>query len=212
VAAFSLERVLAPDAVVRALNGRLPRAIRVRAAEEVPASFHPRFAARDKTYRYRICNADVMSPFARRYAWHVAASLDVDAMKAAARVLEGTHDFAAFQSVGSEAKTTVRTVVSSRIADGGLRTDDGIEAATDGVESSVQSAIGNPRSAMIVYEVSATGFLRHMVRAIVGSLVEIGRGRRSASWMERVLASRDRAQAGPTAPPEGLFLVRVNYG
>ena len=211
VAAFSLDRALAPDAVVRALNARLPHAIRVRVAEEVPVSFHPRFAARDKTYRYRICNADVMSPFDRRYAWHVAASLDVDAMRAAARALEGTHDFAAFQSAGSEAKTTIRTITRSMLSTT-VDTADTEEKSFSrtGLDLSVPSVLRG--GALILYEITGAGFLRHMVRAIVGSLVEIGRGRRTPSWMERVLASRDRAQAGPTAPPEGLFLVRVNYG
>src|SRR5437660_12178794 len=98
-----------------------------------------------------------MSPFERRYAWHIVGAVDVDAMQTAAQTLEGTHDFAAFQTTGSDTKTTVRTVSSSRIADCGLRID-----------------------RMIEYEVTGDGFLRHMVRAIVGSLVEIGRGRRPA--------------------------------
>jgi tRNA pseudouridine38-40 synthase len=205
VAAFTLERTMAADAVARALNAKLPPAVRIVAAEEAPASFHPRFDVRDKTYRYRISNAEVLSPFERRYAWHVPGALDVGAMREAARALEGTHDFAAFQSVGSDAKTTVRTVTSSRIEDCGLRIESGIE-------SSIHSAIRDPQSAMLVYEITGTGFLRHMVRAIVGSLVEVGRRRRAPSWIVEVMSSRARASAGPTAPPDGLFLVRVNYG
>jgi len=189
VAAFALERTIAPAAVARALNARLPDAVRVMSAEEAPASFHPRFA-RDKTYRYRMCSADVMSPFERRYAWHISGALDVDAMQAAAKMLEGEHNFAAFQATGSDTKTTVRTIL----------------------QSTIQSAISNQQSAILVYEVTGDGFLRHMVRAIVGTLVEVGRGRRPVSWMADVLASRDRGVAGPTAPSAGLFLVRVSYG
>ena len=187
VAAFTIARELEPDAVVRALNAHLPHAIRVLSADHAPPAFHPRFGARTKTYRYRLCHADVMSPFERRYAWHVAGPLDVEAMCAAARLLEGRHDFAAFQAMGSSVATTEREVIQSAIAD---------------------RAIGD----VITYEVTGTGFLRHMVRIIVGSLVEIGRGRQPVEWITGVIASRNRATAGPTAPPDGLFLVRVEYG
>ncbi len=119
VAGFSLTRAIGADAVVRALNARLPDTVRVLASEEAPPDFHPRFAARSKTYRYRIWNADVMSPFERRYAWHVIGALDVEAMNAAARALEGAHDFAAFQAAGSEMNTTERTISSSLVASTG---------------------------------------------------------------------------------------------
>jgi tRNA pseudouridine38-40 synthase len=203
VAAFSIERTLAADAVVRALNARLPEAVRVLSAEEVPPSFHPRFDARAKTYRYRIWNGNVSSPFERRYAWHVPGTLDLDAMQTAARILEGVHDFAAFQSTGSESQTTERKILSSRIADCVLRIDWSIESA--------ESALRNPHAEVLAYQIVGTGFLRHMVRAIAGSLVEVGRGRRPAEWLADVLASRDRRLAGPTAPAEGLFLVSVTY-
>ena len=187
VADFSLERSIAPDALAHALNARLPHAVRVMSAEEAPTEFNARFDARSKSYRYRIWNGEVISPFERRYAWHLAGELDVDRMAAAARLVEGKHDFAAFQASGSSTKTTERVVISSHLER--QRSDD-------------------PR---IVYEISGEGFLRHMVRNIVGTLVEIGRRRRNSEWMADVLASRDRSKAGPTAPPEGLFLVRVVY-
>ena len=210
VASFTLARELEPDAVARALNGCLPRAIRVTAAESAPPDFHPRFTARNKTYRYRLWNHEVMSPFEREYAWHVPGPLDVEAMGAAARLLEGRHDFAAFQATGSSVSTTVREVAVSRIVDCGLRTGEEsvIESA---IESTIKSAIRNPQSAMLTYEVVGSGFLRHMVRIIVGSLVEIGRGRQPVAWMSEVIASRDRTLAGPTAPPHGLFLVGIEY-
>jgi tRNA pseudouridine38-40 synthase len=206
VAAFTLERSLQPDGVVRALNARLPDAVRVLAADEVPCSFNPRFDACAKTYRYRIWNGEVVSPFERRYAWHMPGPLDVETMRQAARVIEGTHDFAAFQSAGTDVTTTVRRIVASRIADCGF------SPASPHSTIGTQSAIRNPQPAMLLcYEITGTGFLRHMVRAIVGSLVEIGRGRRPVDWLTQVLESRDRAKAGPTAPPHGLFLVGVEY-
>jgi len=187
VAGFTLERPMPPDVVVRALNAHLPDAIRVTAAAEVPASFHPRFAAHSKTYRYRMLNSDVANPFERRYAWHVPGPLDLEGMGVAARTLEGEHDFAAFQAAGSDVVTTVRTVLSSRIAI-------------------------CPQPGLLTYEITGTGFLRHMVRTIVGTLVEIGRGRRPADSMAQLLVVGDRTLAGATAPAAGLFLVAVDYG
>ncbi|MCU1381805.1 MAG: truA 1 [Acidobacteria bacterium] len=206
VAAFSIARPLGPDAIVRAINASMPPAIRVLAAEEVAPAFHPRFGARQKTYRYQLWNADVMSPFERAYAWHVPGPLDVEAMRAAARLLEGRHDFAAFQATGSSVSTTEREIFASRIADRGLRT-----AAESAIELPTQSAIRNPQSALLSYEVTGSGFLRHMVRIIVGSLVEVGRGRQPVDWIGAVIAGCDRTRAGPTAPPHGLFLVTVDY-
>jgi tRNA pseudouridine38-40 synthase len=202
VAAFSLQRAIAPDAVLRAVNARLPEAIRVVAAEQAPPGFHARFGARAKTYRYRIWNGAVMSPFERRYAWHVAGALDIDAMARAARAVEGRHDFAAFQAAGSETQTTEREVFSSRVI-AGLK-----PCAT---EFSSSGAGLQACGRLIEYEITGDGFLRHMVRTIVGTLVEIGRGRRSAESMAGTIRSCDRAAAGATAPPGGLFLVAVSY-
>src|SRR5712692_7625859 len=115
VAGFALERAMAPEVVVRALNARLPETIRVLTATEAPAAFHARFNARKKTYRYRIWCGEVMSPFERAYAWHVIGPLDVEQMAAAARLIEGRHDFAAFQGAGSATRTTEREVFSSSV-------------------------------------------------------------------------------------------------
>jgi tRNA pseudouridine38-40 synthase len=200
VASFTLGRNVDAATVVRAVNARLPVDVRVLSAVEVAPTFHARFAARGKIYRYRIRTDGIVSPFERRYVWPFTGALDADAMTRAARLLEGTHDFAAFQAAGSESQSTERTIRSSRIQS--LRISD----CEFGIEYG--SRIGR----LITYDVEAEGFLRHMVRAIVGSLVEVGRGRRPADWIEEVLASRDRARGGPTAPPMGLFLVSVDYG
>ncbi|HTK29451.1 MAG TPA: tRNA pseudouridine(38-40) synthase TruA [Vicinamibacterales bacterium] len=186
VASFRLDPPRDPLTIVRAVNARLPPAIRVLAAETAADDFNARFSARAKTYRYRIWNADVINPFERAYTWHVPGGLDVAAMARAAGRLTGRRDFAAFQSAGTPTETTEREVFASTVHGG------------DG--------------ALVTYDITGNGFLRHMVRAIVGSLVEIGRGRRGDGWIGDVLESRDRSQAGPTAPPEGLFLVRVEYG
>jgi tRNA pseudouridine38-40 synthase len=185
VATVSLVRVMAPRSLVAAINARLPPAVRVLQAAEVAPDFHPRFHARRKTYRYRIWNAGIVSPFERLYSWHVPAELDIASMRAAARAIEGTHDFGAFRAAGSDSSGSVRSVFVSDV-----------QAGAD---------------ALVVYEISGDGFLRHMVRTIVGTLVEVGRGRRSRQSMAEILASRDRGRAGPTAPPEGLFLTRVEY-
>ena len=190
VASVALSRSITPASVVRAANARLPPAVRVLAAEAVGPEFHARFHAVAKTYRYRIWNTEVLNPFEKPYVWHIAGPrLDVAAMTAAAERLVGRHNFAAFQSTGSDAKTTERTILSA----------------------TVLSHAASGEALLITYEVRGDAFLRHMVRTIVGTLVEVGRGRRPVSWVDEVLASRARGMAGMTAPAAGLFLVSVDY-
>lgn len=206
VASVSLERTIAAGALMRALNARLPGAVRVMSAEAASPAFHARHLARAKTYRYRIWNAEVIPPFERQYAWHLTRDLDVDRMAAAARLLDGAHDFAAFQTAGSSTSSTQRTVSSSRVRR---------FSTTEDTEDHTGFDLGVPRvlrgGALIIYEITGDGFLRHMVRSIVGTLVEIGRGHRPVDWIDEVRASGDRTRAGPTAPSEGLFLVSVRY-
>jgi tRNA pseudouridine38-40 synthase len=185
VAHVSLEREIDAATLVRAINNHLPPTVRVLQATDVPATFHARFHARAKRYRYRIWNQPVLSPFEQPYTWHIPAPvLDVDAMAQAAARVEGRHDFAAFQTAGAERHTTERVVFSSQIA---------------------------AERPLITYEVKGNGFLRHMVRSIVGTLVEVGRGRYPAEWITEVLLSKDRARGGRTAPASGLILVDVEY-
>jgi tRNA pseudouridine38-40 synthase len=203
VASFSLQRTIDAPGLVRALNARLPAAVRALGAEEAPAAFHARFDARAKTYRYRMWAGEVLDPFERAYVWHLpGAGLDVEAMAAAAQLVEGHHDFASFRSVGTDVRTTDRTVFSSRVVQMQAETRESAHPAA------VSAGVG---SRLVTYEVRGSGFLRHMVRALAGTLAEIGRGKRDPAWMAAVLAARDRAAAGPTAPAEGLFLVGVEY-
>jgi tRNA pseudouridine38-40 synthase len=203
VASFTLDRLIEPATLVRAVNARLPASVRIVNAEQVDASFHARFCAVRKTYWYRIWNARPMSPFERAHAWHVPEPLDVRSMMRAADHLAGRHDFSAFQAAGSSVRSSERELFHSSV-----RADRTLPEHGLGFNASTRAG----RGALIVYEVSGDGFLRHMVRAIVGSLVEVGRGRRPAEWMAEVLESRDRRAAGPTAPPQGLVLFSVEYG
>jgi tRNA pseudouridine38-40 synthase len=184
VASVNVEFDLPPAAVQRALNVRLPFDVRVVAVEEAPLGFHARFCARGKAYRYRIATTAVLSPFDRWYVWHAPQCRDLAAMRRAASMLVGRHDFASFQARGS---TTVHTV----------RTIDRVEL--------VESEGG------LVIDIAGNGFLRHMVRTIAGTLAEVGGGLRAPESLSAVLSARDRSAAGPTAPACGLTLMGVRY-
>ena len=184
-----------PGALARAVNAKLPPDIRVVGGAEAADTFHARFDAVAKSYRYRLLHGPVMSPFLRRYAWHVREPLDAGAMAEAGRTLVGEHDFAAFQAAGSGVQTTVRTVFELTVSAGSARLD----------------RRGGRRRGHDRRRGAGSGFLRHMVRTIVGTLVEVGRGRRDPEDVGRVLRSGDRGAAGPTAPARGLFLTGVEY-
>jgi tRNA pseudouridine38-40 synthase len=201
VASCRIEHSLPVDRLARALNARLPAEVRVLRVEDVPDSFHARYSARSKTYRYLILNDPLVSPFERRYVWHVARRLDLVAMAEAARQLEGEHDFAALQGAGSATKTTVRTVSSARLR----------PVASAEIAGSLTLAARPGGGRLVAFEIRGNGFLRHMVRNTVGTLVEIGLGQRAPSSIIDLLASGDRTLAGPTAPASGLFLVDVEY-
>jgi tRNA pseudouridine38-40 synthase len=188
----------APAEFQRALNALLPEAVRVVALAEAAPDFHARYGAKAKRYVYRLATGEICSPFVRRYAWHVTHPLDRAAMSEALAPLIGRHDFKAFQAAGSRVSDTIRTLY---------------EASLDESEPGPLWPRGfSPGAASdLSLVLRGDGFLRHMVRNIVGTLVEIGRGRWPPEQMAAVLASRDRRLAGPTAPPQGLFLVEVEY-
>ena len=196
VASVQLRHEITPDALLRAVNARLPSDIRVVKAEVGPEPFHTRFDATSKTYRYRLLHDAVVSPFDRRFGWHVGGPLDHERMSDAGRVLVGEHDFAAFQATGSSTHSTVRTL---------------FELTINRVPRDPWSVLGGAGAALTLIDARGSGFLRHMVRVIVGTLVEVGRGQRDRAAVEHALRSRDRGSAGQTAPPHGLFLMRVNY-
>jgi len=171
----------------RALNAVLPDDVRVLRVEDAAPDFHARFSATGKTYDYRIVNAPFVSAFLRRYVWHVPQHIDLDAMRTAATALIGTHDFGAFQTAGSTVSSTVRTI--------------------EAIEWQAGLGPANP----LVMRITGDGFLRHMVRSIIGTLIEVGLSRWPAERVSQVLAGRNRAAAGDTAPPSGLFLTHVRY-
>lgn len=168
----------------RALNAVLPPDIAVRTLGEAAADFHPRYDARSRHYRYTIYNHPVRSPLHRRTSLHVPQSLDVEAMEQAARQLVGEHDFATFGQP-PHGDNTVRRV---------------LQAEWSG------------RAPWRTFDVEATAFLYRMVRSLVGTLLQVGKGRMTVDEFAQAMAARDRSQAGPTAPPQGLCLIEVNYG
>jgi tRNA pseudouridine38-40 synthase len=184
VASVQLQSAIDAATLTRALNATLPEDVRVASAEEAAPDFNARFSAIGKVYAYRIWRGAFLPPFERRYVWHVPPPLDVERMREAARPLTGRHDFSAFRAAGSDAATSERTIRDLRLDAEGER---------------------------ITLTIGGDGFLRYMVRAITGTLVDVGQGRRSVESVAAALASRDRAQAGPTAPAKGLVLLKVEY-
>jgi len=183
-ASLTLDSHLGAAAVHGALNAALPPAIRVLRVDEAPPGFDARRAAIGKRYAYVIDNGAVAAPLWRRTAWHVTGPIDAGAMRTALAALRGRHDFSAFCAAPGRAADPVCRIETLHV----IRKRE--------------------RLALLV---SADRFLHHMVRNIVGSAVEVGRGARSSDWLAEVLASRDRTRAGPTAPAHGLVLVRVRY-
>lgn len=184
VASFFLERDFEPRRLRDAINGNIDRDVRVLEVRTVADSFNARYSASQKTYRYRIWTAEVVSPFAYRYVHHYRAGLDVEEMRRAAAMLIGTNDFSAFTVADSDVEDAVRTLTR-------------LDIAREQDEISIEAA--------------ANGFLRYMVRTIAGMLIEAGAGKRPAASAGQILQSRDRRNAGAAAPASGLTLVRVDY-
>lgn len=187
VASFRTERPIPLHGIRRGLNTLLPTSIAIRAADEVPDDFHPRFSATGKHYRYSIYRAPDRSPRWRSRAWHHPDPIDVARMRAGAEALLGEHDFAAFRAAGCTARTTMRRI--------------------DSIDFS--PCAEDPE--LLFVDVRGNAFLRNMVRILVGTLTEVGRGYRDPAQVAEILASKDRTRAGITAPAHGLELIEVRY-
>jgi tRNA pseudouridine38-40 synthase len=185
VASFTLDTRLGADDFFRALNGLLPDDICITECSEVNSGFHARFDAVGKTYRYCILNRILRDPFRMKYVWHIQRKLDLEAMREAAGYFVGEYDFKSFENAGSPRVHTVRHITSAVFNETG-----------DGT---------------LHFEVSANGFLQNMVRNIMGTLVDVGMKRTHPSRIKDIIDARDRTKAGPTAPPQVLFLLRVYY-
>lgn len=184
VAVFDTHTRIPAEKIAIAVNQRLPEDIRVMQSEEVAEQFHPRYAESEKTYEYHISNVPIQLPTRRLYSYFVYLPLDVEKMQEAAKLFVGEHDFAGFCSAKSQVQTTVRTIYDCQVE-------------KEGDE--------------ICIRVRGNGFLYNMVRIIAGTLVEVGLGRRKLSTVSQAIEKADRSLAGPTAPPEGLTLIKIEY-
>jgi tRNA pseudouridine38-40 synthase len=185
VANFKTESTIDLPALQRGLNGLLPPDIVVKRVEEVEEGFHARFSARSKIYEYRILNRPYPSALMRDYSWFIHDELDIPAMKKCGKLLIGSHDFSSFRASGDESRHSTREVIRLEIE----RREDNI----------------------ILIIIEANAFLREMVRSIVGTLVDVGRGKTSLTEFKEIFGAQDRRRAGMTAPAQGLFLVEVKY-
>jgi len=185
VASFQCDTELSADVFRKGINSLVSADLVVKSCEPAPETFHARFDAKSKTYRYRILNRGTPSALYRRYSWFISKKLNTGAMRGAAGFAIGAHDFKAFEGSGSPRASTVRQVMRAEL----LEKDCG----------------------MVEFEIEAGGFLRFMVRNIVGTLVDVGLGKISPADFKNILLSKDRSRAGITAPPQGLFLVEVKY-
>lgn len=191
-----------------ALNTRLPEDIVVRAAAEVPESFHARHHALWKTYRYTINTCRFPDVFRRRYEYHHPRPLDISAMREGLRHLVGEHDFTSFASIHSSAEHHVRTIYEARLDAERAGRDAGPAWSADGAGS----GNGLPDGGGVLHLVlTGNGFLYNMVRIIAGTILEVGEGKRDPDDIARILAAKDRSLAGPTAPAHGLMLLEVGY-
>ena len=185
VANFVCETELTATIFERGLNSLLPEDVIILRCDSVAESFHSRFDAKSKLYQYRILNRELPIAVGRQYCWFIRKRLDRAAMRAAAGHILGTHDFKAFEGAGSPRSSSVRQVLRVQWQE--------------------------PEPDHLVFEIEADGFLRFMVRNLVGTLVEVGQGKITPEDFRRILLSTDRNQAGATAPPNGLFLIAVKY-
>ncbi len=190
VANIQLNRAFTPDKLRFAINGNLWRDVRILKVEKVADDFHARFSAKVKTYVYRVVNAPVVSPFWARYAHHEARPLDIGRMNEVARLFLGEHDWTAFSAARSDVEHRIRTVTEFRV-----------ESYWD----------TRANASILEFRISANGFLRYMVRSIVGTMLEVGRGEKDSDIIQMAIINLDRDLAGKTAPAHGLTLLKVDY-
>lgn len=193
VASVTLQAPIPAPNLLRALNRALPPSIRVTEAASVPADFHARHSAVSKQYEYRIYRGEICPPALARYVYTLAWPLDIAAMQQAAPLVLGTHDFSSFAAVDPDRTARMAT-----------------DAEIDNIRTLTHSA-WHEQDNLLIYTVRGDGFLHHMVRNMVGTFLEVGRGRRSATSLPQLITARNRTVAGATAPARGLFLHSVNY-
>lgn len=203
VASVSLNSPIPGPNLQRALNHLLPLSIRILAVEAVPPEFHARHSARRKTYEYRIATQPVCLPMQAPFVWNCTWPLDMELMQRAAQYVVGTYDFTSFAATDPD--LTLRSEKDN---------DDADEPTYE--KTSIRTIFASDwhreSELLLIYRVTGSGFLHHMVRNLVGTFVDVGRGRTPAKELPRILAMRARSAAGPTAPPQGLFLLHVDYG
>lgn len=205
-ASFRSPLKLTESSWVRAINSLLPPDIVIRSAEYVPLEFHARYSARSKIYQYAILASEQPSPFLRNYVWHVKRPLDIPSMQEASGYLIGMHDFSSFRASACSAKSPVRTLDRLEVVP--IPT---AEIAGQG-SAGIVPLYRLPRNGtMILFTLEARSYLQHMVRNIVGTLNDVGRGRLNPSDVREIMEKKDRRYAGPIAPPQGLCLFQVKY-
>lgn len=187
IAAMTLEHSIPTYGLMMALNSRLPASIRILDCREANKDFNPRYDAKRKTYRYTVYEGITMLPQYRNYAAFASKGLDWQAINEMLQMLVGVHDFAAFQTTGSSAQTTIREIYEIRLA------------------------VSQDDPALRYIDITGNGFLYNMVRIIAGTALDVGRGRRSRWMVEEALRTGERHLTGPTAPPQGLMLLNVEY-
>ncbi len=185
VANFKTNSNIPIEKIAIAINSNLKKSIRITKAEEVEERFHSRLSCKKKTYRYVINNSEIPSAIYRNMETHIPIQLDIEKMKEAAKFLEGEHDFKSFKASGTSSKSSVRIIYNAKV-------------------------IEMPEKRIYI-ELTGNGFLYNMVRIIAGTLVDVGSGKIKPAELEDIIEAKDRSKAGKTLPPQGLFLVSVNY-
>jgi len=209
VASFALQAAIPPENLLRALNRTLPRSIRVLESKIAPDTFHARHSAVAKTYEYRVFREKICPPFLDRYALACSWPMDVDSLQKAARLFEGEHDFLSFAA--NDPDLSRRRLPDDENLDERAETIAAPQSAIRTVFSSAWEQMRIEEGELLVYRVRGNGFLHHMVRNLVGMMLDVGRGRLPVEEIPRALAARSRSAAGPTAPARGLFLHSVEY-